>query len=241
MPGLRSSPATLIVTTTWNLANTEDATDDVLGYFRGAYDKKWWSFPSFLDNGFGPAIERLYKNYLPLTYDTRMTTHPQRSLATHEALKRTILENWARLEQDILAEAKALWQPCVDCLRNGERPPEYTLLAPLNHRASVSLHVAKDFVLRLQKLAVNKWVPEQPPRPALGHVGLDELTDSASPDFDQFIRSLLDQDEIDQVNQSTWLFSHSGMKIPTQELFEEVYQREIVQGQLLANSKFGRY
>ena len=31
------------------------------------------------------------------------------------------------------------------------------------------------------------------------------------------------------------------MKIPTQELFEEVYQREIVQGQLLANSKFGRY
>lgn len=237
----RSSPGAIVATATWNLATADDAMDDVLGYFRGAYDKKWWTFPSFLDNGFGPAIEKLYKDYLPLTYEARMTAHPQRSLATPEALKRTILENWARLEQDILTEAKALWQPCVDCLRNGERPPEYTLLAPLNHRANVSLQLAKDYILRLKKLALNKWVPEQSPRPALGHMGLDEVADSKSPDFDQFIRSLLDKDEINQVNQSTWLFSHSGMKIPTQELFEEVYKREIMQGRLLTNSKFGRY
>ncbi|MGO1463146.1 MAG: hypothetical protein ACTHV7_12575 [Oleiphilaceae bacterium] len=149
---LRSSPAALIATTASNLANSEDAMDDVLGYFRGAYDKKWWTFPSFLDNGFGPAIEELYKDYLPLTFKAQMTTYPQLSSYVPDALKRTVKANWDRLEQDILAEADALWQPCIDCLRNSERPPEYTLLAPLNHRASVSSQVAKDYVLRLKSL-----------------------------------------------------------------------------------------
>lgn len=230
-----------IAATAWIAATADDPMDDIAGYFRGAYDKKWWIFPSFLDNGFGPAIEKLYKDYLPLTFEARMTAHPQRSLATPEVLKQTIKENWVKLKKDILAEANALWQPCIDCLRNGERPPDYILLAPLNHRASVSPEVAKDYVLRLKKLAVNNWAPEKPPRPALGYVGLEEVADNASPDFDQFISSLLDKSEIDQVNQSTWLFSHSGMRIPTQELFEEVYQREIMQNRLLANSKFGRY
>ncbi|HDZ37275.1 MAG TPA: alpha/beta hydrolase, partial [Marinobacter sp.] len=122
----------------WNIATADDPMDDALGNLRGAYDKKWWTFPSFLDSGFGPAIEKLYKDYLPLTFDARKTTHPQRSMYVPEALKKTVKENWARLEKDILAEANALWQPCIDCLRNGERPPEYTLLSPLNHRASVS-------------------------------------------------------------------------------------------------------
>ena len=142
---LRSSPAALIATAAWNLANAEDAKDDVLSYFREAYDKKWWTFPSFLDNGFGPAIETLYTDYLPLTFKTHMTTYPQLSLyVTRSTRKRTVKANWDRLEKDILAEADALWQPCINCLRNGERPPEYTLLAPLNRPGSVKLQVAKD-------------------------------------------------------------------------------------------------
>jgi len=216
--------------------------DDVLGYFRGAYDKKWWTFPSFLDNGFGPAIEKLYKDYLPLTFKARMTTYPQLSAYVPESLKRTVKANWDRLEQDILAEADALWQPCIDCLRNGERPPDYTLLSPLNHRASVSPQVAKDYVLRLKKLAVNDWFPEQSPRPALGYVGFDEVAgESAWASHDEFIAKALRSESWSIVDQSKWLFSHSGMKIPTHELFEEIYQREIMQNRLLANSKFGRY
>jgi len=238
---LRSSPAALIATAAWNLTSAEDAMDDVLGYFRGAYDKKWWAFPSFLDNGFGPAIEKLYKDYLPLTFDAWMTAHPQRSLYVPETLKQTVKENWARLGEDILAEANALRQPCIDCLRSGERPPEYTLLAPLNHRASVGPQAAKDYVLRLKKLAVNDWVPEQSPRPALGYVGFDEVTGEGASAFDEFLDEVLANDKVVSVNQSKWLFSHSGMKIPTQELFEEVYQREIMQSRLLENSKFGRY
>lgn len=31
------------------------------------------------------------------------------------------------------------------------------------------------------------------------------------------------------VNQSLWLFDHSGMKIPSDLLFEKVYQEEIVE------------
>ena len=74
--------------------------------------------------GFGPAIENLYKVYLPLTFEAGKTAHPQRSAYVPEALKQTVKANWDKLEKHILAEAKALWQPCVDCLRNGERPPE---------------------------------------------------------------------------------------------------------------------
>ncbi|OHY81313.1 alpha/beta hydrolase [Marinobacter sp. AC-23] len=238
----RSSPGAIVGAAAWHLATADDAMDDVLGYFRGAYDKKWWTFPSFLDNGFGPAIEKLYKDYLPLTYDARMTAHPQRSLTTPEALKRTILENWARLEQDILAEAKALWQPCVDCLRNGERPPEYTLLAPLNHRASVSLKVAKDYVSRMKKLAVNKWVPEQPPRPALGHVGFDEVAGERAGSFrDRFVENNLLDESWFATDQSTWLFSHSGMRIPNDEIFERSYVDVILDSVLKKGAGFGGY
>ncbi|WP_304103189.1 hypothetical protein, partial [Marinobacter antarcticus] len=150
-------------------------------------------------------------------------------------------ENWARLEKDILAEANALWQPCIDCLRNGERPPEYTLLSPLNHRASVSPKVAKDYVLRLKKLAVNNWVPEQPPRPALGYVGFKEVAGESAIEFDVFLDESLANGKLFPVDQSKWLFSHSGMRVPTQELFEETYQQEIMQNNLIKNSKFGRY
>src|SRR5680860_1216188 len=213
----------------WDLATADDPMDDILGKLRGAYDKKWWIFPSFLDNGFGPAIEKLYKDYLPLTFEAWMTAHPQRSLATPTALKQTVKENWARLEKDILTEANALWQPCIDCLRNGERPPDYTLMAPLNHRASVSPEVAKDYVLRLKKLAVNNWAPEQSPRPALGYVGFDEVAGERAGVFrDRFIENKLFDESWLATDQSKWLFSHSGMRIPSEEIFNRSYRAEII-------------
>jgi hypothetical protein len=216
--------------------------DDVLGNLRGAYDKKWWTFPSFLDNGFGPAIEKLYKDYLPLTFEAWMTAHPQRSLATPEALRQTVKENWIRLEKDILAEANALWQPCIDCLRNGERPPDYTLLAPLNHNASVNPQMAKDYVLRLKKLAVNDWVPDQPPRPALGYVGFDEVAGERAGVFrDRFIENKLFDESWLATDQSKWLFSHSGMRIPSEEIFNRSYRAEIIRRISDEGVGFGRY
>jgi len=72
-------------------------------------------------------------------------------------------------------------------------------------------------------------------------VGLNELLDENTADFDESINRLVTDQVVEQTDQSTWLFSHSGMRIPTQELFKEVYQREIMKNRLLANSKFGRY
>lgn len=223
---------------TWDVVSADDPMDEVLGYFRGAYDKKWWTFPSFLDNGFGPAIEKLYKDYLPLSY--RENAVSQRGYPAKE-LRRRALQNWQRLEQDIIAEARALWQPCIDCLRKGERPPRYRLLAPLNHRASISVEVAKDYVQRLKKLAVNSWQTVQQPRPALGYVGFEEIGDDSAPNYDPFLANALDNEKLIPVNQSKWLFSHSGMKIPSKVLFEEIFKREIMQNRLLKQSGFGRY
>ena len=234
----RPSP---MVTAARDLIAADDPMDDVLGYLRGAYDKKWWTFPSFLDNGFGPAIEKLYKDYCPLTFEAWMATHPQRSLYVPEALKQTVKENWARLEKDILTEANALRQPCIDCLRNDERPPDYTLLAPLNLRASVSPQVAKDYVLRLKKLAVNDWVPEQSPRPALGHVGFKEIVRKDTTVFDEFIDRSLTDEKFFPVDQSKWLFSHSGMRIPSDEVFNRSYEAAIVRRVLNEGGGFGGY
>ena len=234
----RPSP---VVTAARDLIAADDPMDDVLGYLRGAYDKKWWTFPSFLDNGFGPAIEKLYKDYCPLTFEAWMATHPQRSLYVPEALKQTVKENWARLEKDILTEANALRQPCIDCLRNDERPPDYTLLAPLNLRASVSPQVAKDYVLRLKKLAVNNWVPEQRPRPALGYVGFEEVRDERATAFDRFLYESLNENKLIPVDQSKWLFSHSGMRIPSEEVFNRSYDAAIIRRVLDEGGGFGRY
>ncbi|KKN08586.1 hypothetical protein LCGC14_1055150, partial [marine sediment metagenome] len=128
------------------------------------------------------------------------------------------------------------------CLRNGERPPEYTLLSPLNHRASVSPQIAKDYVLRLKKLAVNNWVPEQPPRPALGYVGFDEVTgETAGPFRDKFLEDRLLNESWSVVDQSRWLFSHSGMRIPSEEVFNRSYRAEVMRRISDEGVGFGRY
>ena len=241
-----------IATIAWTAATSDNPVDDIAGYFKGAYDKKWWTFPGFLKNGFEPVITTLYKDYFPL----RILDHPDRPLtttyvatpkgpdsleATFDRVKSDIEANWVRLEKDILTEATALWQPCIDCLRNGERPPDYTLLAPLNHKASVSPQMAKDYVLRLKKLAVNNWVPEQRPRPALGYVGFDEVTRRGAAEFDDFIDRSLTDGKFIPVDQSKWLFSHSGMRIPSEDVFDRSYRAEIVRRISDEGVGFGRY
>jgi len=219
------------------ILTSDDPMDELLGHLHGAYDKKWWTFPSFLDNGFGPAIKKLYQDYLPLAYD-----EPGRRGYSKQQQKREALNNWERLEADIMAEAHTLQQPCIDCLRNGERPPRYTLLAPLNHRASISTDLARDYIRRLKILATNQWRPAQPPRPALGYVGFEEVAGEEDlPDFDRFLKEELNSGRIQEVNQSDWLFSHSGMRIPSDELFEKSFLDAIMKPLLKEGVGFGRY
>lgn len=225
----------------FRIGSADDPLDETLGLAGGAYNKKWWTFPNFIDDGLSPAIEALYQAYLPLTYDPRPPTRANWRPGS-EQHKQAVLQNWARLEQDILNEADALRQPCIDSLNRGQRPPAFHLLAPLNHRASVSPDAAQDYVKRLKHLALRHWFPEHPPRPALGYVGFSEVAGTeATTDQDDFIQDHLDNGHFQIVDQTDWLFSHSGMRIPSDELFRNVFQREIMENRLLANSSFGRY
>ena len=66
---------------------------------------------------------------------------------------------------------------------------------------------------------------------ALGYKGVDV--------HDPSIQHLLSAGKIVQVNQSDCLFSHSGMKAPSQDLFEKIYQQAIWRDQ--AGFRFGGY
>jgi len=102
--------------------------------------------------------------------------------------------------------------------------------------------VAKDYILRLKKLAVNDWVPEQQPRPALGYVGFDEVAgDSAGANHDEFISKALRSKYWLVVDQSKWLFSHSGMRIPSEEVFNRSYEAAIMRRVIDEGGGFGRY
>jgi len=224
-----------------DIVASNDAMDEFLGYVHGAYDKKWWTFPSFLDNGFGPAIESLYSDYLPLAFNAEQADRARRGYPLQQ-LRQQALGNWQRLEQDILAEAQSLRQHCIDCLRNGERPPKYMLLAPLNHRASISMEAAQEYVERLKALALNNWRPENAPRPALGYVGFEGVAkDQDSPQFDPFISRNFDQGKFLVLDQTGWLLSHSGMKIPSDEVFEKSYTDAIMKPIVREGAGFGRY
>ena len=76
----------------------------------------------------------------------------------------------------------------------------------------------------------------------MGYAGLDEITgNEAGKSYDAFIDKQLAKEKFQVVNQSDWLFSHSGMRIPSKQVFDEVFVREIMKQRILANSKFGKY
>lgn len=71
------------------------------------------------------------------------------------------------------------------------------------------------------------------PRPAMGYGG-PEMNN------DLFLRDKFNKGELLLVDQTQWLFSHSGMKAPSHIVFEEVYKRRIMD-QLRRTIGFGKY
>ncbi len=223
------------------LAKADDPLDEALGLAGGAYNKKWWTFPDFIEDGLTPAIEALYQDYLPLTYDPRppgrANWHPG-----DERHKKAVLNNWARLEQAILKEAETLRQPCIDSLNQGQRPPAYRLLAPLNAHASVSTDAARAYINQLKHLSLRRWFPEHPPRPALGYVGFSEVAgENTTSNTDIFIRNQFRKNIFQAVDQTDWLFSHSGMRIPSDEVFQRSFKEGIMDRIRERGNGFGRF
>ena len=74
-------------------------------------------------------------------------------------------------------------------------------------------------------------VPKEP-RPVMGWAGLNL--------DDKFIRDNMNKKFI-QINQTHWLYSHSGMKVPTQALFDNVIRDRIVNQMIKDGGGFGTY
>ena len=113
---------------------------------------------------------------------------------------------------------------------------DYDLLEPIATRRVLRRHHVEDYVHDLRQLVLDFYATDSSPRPALGYVGFDLIKGR-----DDLIDNMLDSGKFAWVDQKDWLFTHSGMRIPSEELFDEVYRKRIMQQHLLANSAFGRY
>ncbi|MDQ7727371.1 hypothetical protein [Halomonas sp. SpR8] len=122
-----------------------------------------------------------------------------------------------------------------DALASADPLPEYDLLAPLAHHTVVSEERAAAYIDTLQWLVGRNWRAGKVPRAALGSIGFGEVRKE-----NRFVESKLVNEVYGFVDQTPWLFDHSGMKIPSAEVFEKSYQQGIVD-RIKEASRFGRY
>ena len=261
----------------------DSKTDNLYGQLGALYPKKWWTFPSFLDNGLGVPLKTYYEqrgygslSHVPEpSWAQSQVHHGDRPGKTAEARyedQRRRHEqsraNWQRLKDDMLAEAERLFDQEVDFLKEDQAPPDYDLLAPLAHHAVINQDRALEFHQRLEELAEQAWRADKDPlladqggpdryalndetllprfkrrpRPAMGYVGFERLIgDGASQQRDQFLENEAGKNNIALVNQTAWLFSHSGMKIPSDAVFENSFIDAIMEPIMTKGAGFGRY
>ncbi|SHF40914.1 hypothetical protein SAMN02745148_02546 [Modicisalibacter ilicicola DSM 19980] len=114
--------------------------------------------------------------------------------------------------------------------------PEYDLLKPLAHRGTISETLARIFARQLRQLGQRDgWQPRDVEvRPALGLVGFVSLKK------DPFFEPKLGSEIFKEIDQSTWLFEHSAMKYPTEEIFTKSYKLGIMD-RIKGGSGFGQY
>ncbi|QHC50229.1 hypothetical protein EKK97_12400 [Billgrantia tianxiuensis] len=126
-------------------------------------------------------------------------------------------------------------QEARDALASGDALPTYHLLAPLAHHAVISEARAAQYVDTLQALVARHWRAGKTPRAALGHIGFGAVRNES-----RFVEGKLRAKNYDFVDQTLWLFDHSGMRIPSDEVFEKSY-KEGIYDRIKESSRFGRY
>jgi hypothetical protein len=94
--------------------------------------------------------------------------------------------------------------------------------------------ISEKFATQFLKLSndISNIIARNKVRPALGHHG-PELSDT-------FIHGLVNSGKIILADQSLWLNSHSGMKMPSPDFIKHVYQEFIINKQK-GIKNFGRY
>lgn len=217
--------------------NNHQALTGALG---GAYRKKWWDI-TLLGAGIRTVLDKLYADYGALHIsaldsgvqpNTRPPQDPaelkqfqERLQQIHEQNQNKVAANWQRLEQDLKQEMQQHL--------NATDTPEYHLLAPIAINRVLDEQAVNTYIQRLR--AYYNGQHEESPRPALGYEGFFKVKDE-----DDFIKRMLASEDFIEVDQQDVLFGHSGMRIPSEALFEEVYVKEIWQ-RLKTESRFGLY
>ena len=201
----------------------DDWLDELIGTAGGAYGKKWWVFPS----GLSTPITQYYLDKAP-AHTVRPPTPSQPPVGPDPYGIERAARGWQAFKEQAMQEAR-------DALASGDALPTYHLLAPLAHHAVISEARAAQYVDTLQALVARSWRAGKTPRAALGHIGFVEVRKE-----DRFVREKLLNKSYDFVDQTPWLFDHSGMRIPSEEVFEKSYQ-EGIYDRIKELSRFGRY
>nr|WP_297459100.1 hypothetical protein [uncultured Halomonas sp.] len=166
-----------------------------------------------------------------------MLVHLQQRARDEPPIQYRIERAWDALTQAILDEARRVAAATPAGPLDPDVPlPEYDLLKPLSHHYKIGELMAARFAERLRLLGQrDNWQPrDRRVRPALGLVGFDEVKE------EKFFERRINANVFYPVDQSTWLFAHSAMKYPTEEIFIKSYQDGIMK-KIKGNSNFGRY
>ncbi|WP_386083138.1 hypothetical protein ACFIOZ_07925 [Vreelandella sp. F11] len=206
-----------------DIFSADDMLDELIGSAGGAYGKKWWIFPA----GLSTPFIRYYSDKAPA--DTVSPPVPQPMPVGPDPYgEDRAARAWQAFREMAIEEARA-------AIASADPLPTYDLLAPLAHHAVVSEEQAAAYIDTLQWLVGRNWRAGKAPRAALGSIGFDAVSAES-----EFIRLRLANEAYDFVDQTRWLFNHSGMKIPSAEVFEKSYQEGIVRP-LIRDSGFGDY
>lgn len=201
----------------------DDWLDELIGTAGGAYGKKWWVFPS----GLSAPITQYYADKAPA--DTVRPPIPRQPPVGPDPYgSERAARAWQVFKEQAIQEAR-------DALASGEALPTYHLLAPLAHHAVITEARAARYIDTLQALVARSWRAGKTPRAALGHIGFGDVERES-----EFIRLKLGQGTFDFVDQTLWLFDHSGMRIPSEEVFEKSY-KEGIYDHIKETSRLGRY
>lgn len=201
----------------------DDWLDELIGTAGGAYGKKWWVFPS----GLSTPIAQYYDDKAPADTVRPPVAH-QPPVGPDPYGRERAARGWQAFREQAIQEAR-------DALASGDVLPTYHLLAPLAHHAVITEARAAQYVDSLQALVARHWRAGKMPRAALGHVGFEEVGKE-----NPLIERKLGNKTFDFVDQTLWLFDHSGMRIPSEEVFEKSY-KEGIYDRIKESSRFGRY
>lgn len=152
--------------------------------------------------------------------DRRSIADRERDEEVIRAREQNFVDHLNRLQDRLLNKARD----------SSVQPEEEPLLRPLAHHPEITPEIISEWAERLYWLWRGDYRSEHESR-ALGYYG---------PPDDDYVRLWRDVEQsLSIVDQTKWLASHSGMRMPSDELFEEVYKERIMKEAILKRTGFG--